>query len=265
MAAQGLPEVLEQFVNTEDWEQARRVVERNRELLSDQALNLLHESVADYRAVDRDDVADYLQEHETVLRRSREVGVEQAFAEAAERARQIEEVRRQQLDALRPQKPSPLQQAVWRLLDAASPEEVDQVLGEHPELSRDPKALEYIDELMQRANEAGHAEAARYLQEYHELLRAYFELPPLLRALREFVAVPTWTESRDVLKSHPELMSDEALQVLDSLIGEARAQGDEPTARAMEAYRQVIVRSREVGPDRAIEEITQPEEPHPRS
>ncbi|MCL6431124.1 MAG: hypothetical protein K6V36_09715 [Anaerolineae bacterium] len=265
MAAQRLPEVLEQFVNTEDWEQARRVVERNRELLSDQALALLHESVADYRAVDRDDVADYLQEHETVLRRSREVGIEQAFAEAADRARETEEVRRQQMDALRPEKPTPLQQTVWKLLDAVSPEEVDQVFAEHPELSRDPKALEYVDELMQRATEADYREAAHYLQEFHELLRAYFELPPLLQAMREFMAVPTWTESRDVLKRHPELMSDEALQTLDSLIETARAQEDEATVRAMETYREVIARSREVGPDRAIEEITQPEEPHPRS
>ncbi|MDI7276572.1 MAG: hypothetical protein QME94_11380, partial [Anaerolineae bacterium] len=249
MAVERLPEVLEQFVNTDDWEQARRVVAENRELLSDQALALLRESVEDYRAVDRDDVADYLEAHEDVLQRSREVGVDQAFAEAESRAAEAERERQRQMDTLRPDKPTALQAAVWQLLDATEPEEVDRVLAEHPELSQDPEALDYVDHLMRRTEEAGQKEAGHYLYEYHELLRAYFELPPLFRALREFMTVPTWTESRDVLKSHPELLTDEAIQVLDNLVGQAHTQGDEATAQALETYRRVIERSRQVGPD----------------
>jgi len=245
---------LEQFVNSEDWDDARRIVEENQELLSDQAQALLAENIADYRSTGRDDVADYLEEHRSILERSRQIGIAQAFEEAETRAEQTLAARRQQMDALRPAQPTPLQASVWQLLDASSPDQVDDILSQHPELVRDQAALEYLDNLAQQAKDAGHTEALKYLREYHELLRTFFELPPVMRALQEFMSVPTWTESRDVLKEHPELASAEAIQVMETLIDEARSQDDEATARALQVYRRVLERSREVGPEQAVDE-----------
>jgi hypothetical protein len=265
MSLDRLSEALEQFVNSDDWEEARQVVEENKELLSEEATNLLAESEEDYRQADRNDVADYLEEHRAVLERGREVGIERAFAEAAARALAAMEKRKEQLEALRPTSLRPAQTAVWQLLDAEDPEEIDRVLSENPELSQDPKAVQYLDELMQRADEAGHEEARRFLRDYHDLLQAFYELPPLLLALQELMSVPTWTEARDVLKRDPHLLSDESLRTMDTLIGEAERQGDQATANALRAYRRILVRGREVGPDRAMEEVMQMEEPGPHA
>lgn len=260
MANDRLPEALEQYVNTEDWDQARRVVERNGDLLRDEAVALLAESVADYRRVDRDEVADYLEQHRIVLERSREVGIDQAFQEANARARDALETRQRQLAALRPPEPDPAQAVVWQLLDAESPEEVERVLSAHPELSRDRAYLDHLDDLMSRARDAGHTAALHILREYRDLLRAFYELPPLMQALQELITVPTWAEARDVLRKRPELLSDQAIQTLNSLIREADAQDDEATALALVPYRSLIERSRQVGPERAVEEIAQREE-----
>ena len=255
MATDRLAEALEQYINTEDWEQGRRVVEDNQELLTDEALALLVESVGDYRRANRDEVADYLREHLAVLERSRQVGIDQAFREASGRAREALEARRRQLAGLRPKSPTPIQAAVWELLEAENPEQVDRALGGHPELAENEEALDYLDDLMRRAEEADYDEAMRLLREYHQLLQAYYELPPLLQALQELTAVPTWTEAREIFERHPELLSDEAIQSLDSLISEAEAQGDAATALALVAYRELLARSREVGPERALEEL----------
>ena len=259
MQTDKLAQALERFVNTEDWEEARRTVEENQDLLSDRAQELLSENIEDYRQAERDDVADYLQEHRDLLKRSRQVGIDRAFQEAEQHAQQTLDARRNQLDALRPQTPSPLQATVWQLLDSQSPEELDRVLKEHPELSRSEDALNYVDELMGLARQSGSSEAEHYLREYHELLRSFFELPPLMRALQEFMTVPTWSESRDVLKAHPDLMSPEAVQTLDSLIEEAESESDEASVKVLRAYRQVLERAQQVGPDQAIEEIMQTE------
>jgi len=260
MSIDRLAEAMEQFVNSEDWDEARRIVEANPELLSDQALQLLSENIADYRTTRRDDVAEYLEEHRALLERSRQVGIARAFQEAEAHARETLEARRKQMDALRPAQPTPLQATVWQLLDADSPEKVDQVLSQHPELTRDQAALEYLDSLIQQAQASHAEEAVRYLREYHELLRTFYELPPVMRALQEFMSVPTWSESAQVLKNNPSLMSAEAISVMENLIQEARRQNDEPTAHALEAYKRLLERSREVGPDKAVQEILEAEE-----
>ncbi len=258
-----LADALEQFVNSEDWDEARRIVEGNPDLMSNQALQLLAENIADYRTTRRDDVADYLEEHRALLERSRQVGVAKAFAEAEAHARETLEARKKQMDALRPAQMTGLQAAVWQLLDADSPEKVDQVLSQHPELTHDQAALEYLDSLTQEAKAAHAEEAVKYLQEYHELLRTFYELPPIMRALQEFMSVPTWSESAQVLKNNPSLMSAEAISVMDGLIEEAHRQKDEPTAHALETYKRVLERSREVGPDKAVAETLQSEEEEP--
>lgn len=260
MESDKLTEALERFVNADDWDEDRTIVEQNPALLTDQAQQLLAENISDYRLADRNDIADYLEEHRQLLLRSREIGIAQAFEEAEAKSRASMEARKKQLEALRPASPGPLEESVWQLLDAQTPEEVDRTLSQHPELTKGEEPLRYLDALTDQAQAAGHIEAVRYLREYHELLRTFFELPPLMRALQEFMTVGTWTESRDVLHAHPELMSDEAIQNLDSLIAEAEAAGDHATITVLRNYRDVIQRAREVGPDQAIGEVMQTEQ-----
>ncbi len=260
MKADKLATALEQFVNSEDWDVARRIVDENPDLLGEQAQALLAENIADYRSTGRDDVADYLEEHRQILQRSRDVGSARAFEEAEAQAQATLEARRQQLRALRPAQPAPLEAAVWQLLDADAPEQVDRVLSEHPELTRDQAALEYLDDLARQAKQAGGVEALKYLREYHELLRTFYELPPVMRALQEFMSVPTWSESREVLIDHPEITSAEAIEVMDNLIEEARRQNDEATAHALEAYKRVLERTRVVGAEQAIDELLRAQE-----
>jgi len=257
MAVDRLPEALEQFINTSDWDDARRVAEQRPELLSDEALALLAESIADYRLSERDQVADYLEEHRAVLDRTREVGIEQAFAEANERARVNLARRQQELNSLRPAETTPLQAAIWELLDADNPETLDRILAEHPEFTEREDAVTYLDELIAEAERNGYEQALKILRDYHELLQAYFELPPVMLALQEFIAAPTWEEARDILNAHPELMSTEALSTLDSLIAEADAQDDQPSADALRMYRRVLERSRDLGIEAAWEELMQ--------
>ena len=132
MAVDHLPEALEQFINTSDWDDARRVAEQRPELLSDEALALLAESIADYRLSERDQVADYLEEHRVVLDRAREVGLDRAFAEANERAQENLARRQEELSNLRPAEMTGVQAAIWELLDADNPETLDRILAETP-------------------------------------------------------------------------------------------------------------------------------------
>lgn len=259
METSKIAEAVEQYVNSEDWDQARRIAESNPELLSDEVQTLLADSVSGYREAGREEIADYLEQHRTVLARSREVGTEKAFQEANARAVEAMERRVSQIESLMPASPDPLQSVVWQLLMADSAEQVDRIVSENPGLVRSEDALRYIDSLIQQAKDNGYDEALRFLREYHELLQTIYEMPPLMRSLQELIAVPTWTESRDVIKNNPELLSDEAIQTMDRLISEAENQGDEATARILSSYRQVLQRSREVGPDQAISELVQPQ------
>ena len=257
MAVDHLPEALEQFINTSDWDDARRVADTRPELLSDEALALLAESIADYRLSERDQVADYLEEHRVVLDRAREVGLDRAFAEANERAQENLARRQEELSRLRPAQTTGMQAAIWELLDADNPETLDRILAEHPEFSQREDAVSYLDELIMEAERNGYDQALKILRDYHELLQAYFELPPVMLALQEFIATPTWEEARDILNAHPELMSTEALEIVDSLIAEADAQNDQPSADALRMYRRVLERSRDAGIEAAWEELMQ--------
>jgi hypothetical protein len=247
-----LADVLGEFINSEDWEEARRTVEEHPNLLSDEAQSLLSGNIEDYRKMDRDDVADYLEEHRVVLQRCREVGVEKAFDEEEQRTEDRERQRIEELTKLRPADPTPPQAAVWQWLMTTDPDEVETTLSAHPELAADQAALDYIDALMQQAKDAGYLVALDYLSGHHELLRDIYELPPTMRALEAFMAAPTWSESRQILEKNPDLLSDEALQMVDNVIREAETAGDESTANALRTYRQVLQRAREEGIEKAI-------------
>jgi hypothetical protein len=81
------------------------------------------------------------------------------------------------------------------------------------------------------------------------------DVAELARLVGAFVAADSWSESRDLVERHPELLSDLA----DSLIGEmaAAAEGnaDHQAARAFATHRALLRRCREAGVAAAFDEV----------
>ena len=73
------------------------------------------------------------------------------------------------------------------------------------------------------------------------------EPPSLECVLQEYIAVPTWGESRHYLETHAELLSSEAATALDTLLQNARTQGDEKMVQVFSEHAALLKRSREVG------------------
>lgn len=95
---------------------------------------------------------------------------------------------------------------------------------------------------------------------YHRLKREQaaqqaMQNTPLLRELQAFIQARTWAATRRVLADHPELLSDEADDVLSQLIASARESeegGD--TERILTEHRDLLRRCREVGVEQAFAE-----------
>jgi len=83
----------------------------------------------------------------------------------------------------------------------------------------------------------------------------------LKQALLALIQAETWEESRRILESHPELLTDEADAVLRQLIDTARAHGDEAALRIFERHRALLRRCREVGIEQAFAELSGPSIP----
>ena len=76
-----LAETLFAFIQAETWDESRRILEAHPELLTDEADALLGQLVQAAQAQGDENARRFLEEHRALLRRCREVGVEQAFAE----------------------------------------------------------------------------------------------------------------------------------------------------------------------------------------
>lgn len=75
---------LEKFLRADSWLESYRVVLEEPELLSDEADDLLGEQIAEAQARNDQGFLELFEEHRALLRRCREVGVEEAFAEKME-------------------------------------------------------------------------------------------------------------------------------------------------------------------------------------
>lgn len=78
----------------------------------------------------------------------------------------------------------------------------------------------------------------------------------LFDAIRAFIQADTWAASQRVIETYPELLSDEADQLLDQLIAIARQQGDGQAEGAFAEHRQLLARYRQVGMETAFAERT---------
>jgi hypothetical protein len=80
----------------------------------------------------------------------------------------------------------------------------------------------------------------------------------LFDAIQAFIQANTWAASQRIIEAHPELLSDEADQLLGQLVAIARQQGDAQAEGAFTEHRQLLALCRQVGveaafADRAIE------------
>ncbi len=104
-------------------------------------------------------------------------------------------------------------------------------------------------------------------EELTQLLTAHPELPPLLAAMEQaaqqttssarqelanqllsFIRANTWAESKAYLEAHPErVQTDEAFEVLELLIEQAKQQDDEDALRTFTQHRDLLQRGRPEG------------------
>lgn len=86
-------------------------------------------------------------------------------------------------------------------------------------------------------------------------------LPPafddraFLPLVLDFVMAATWPESRALVETHPEILTERADRALAGLMERARAQSNEGLFNALGLHRQLLGRCRDVGIDRAFGEL----------
>jgi hypothetical protein len=78
----------------------------------------------------------------------------------------------------------------------------------------------------------------------------------LFDIIQAFIQADTWAASQRVIEAHPELLSDEADQLLSQLVTVARQQGDGQAEGAFTEHRQLLARCRQVGVEAAFAERT---------
>lgn len=76
----------------------------------------------------------------------------------------------------------------------------------------------------------------------------------LIEAIREYLKVHTWSERENIVKAHPELLTDEADELMkEELFVTYRANPTE--GERTEVLRRILLRSREVGVEQAFREM----------
>jgi hypothetical protein len=76
----------------------------------------------------------------------------------------------------------------------------------------------------------------------------------LFDIIRAFLQADTWAVSQRIIEAHPELLSEEADQLLGQLVAIARQQDDAQAEGAFSEHRQLLARCRQVGVDTAFAE-----------
>jgi len=145
---------------------------------------------------------------------------------------------------------------LMRLLAAESPEQVQAVVTENPSLASEG-ALAALQELKQHAIEAsdndGVTRISRVISWLDELRNSPQSPVSLIQTISEFVQAQTWAESKVVLDSHPELLTDVAATLLDQVIKKAERQKDDNAVKILTEHRDLIRECRELGTDAAFE------------
>jgi CHAT domain-containing protein len=117
---------------------------------------------------------------------------------------------------------------------------------------RDPEAFAMLEAAARQAMAALQA-ADRSPDEAPESA-ATADASALIQALDAFLNARTWIDSYRQVQAHPELLSDEALAMLDQAIAAARAANNADAVAFFEAHRALLRRCREVGAAAAFAE-----------
>ncbi len=72
--------------------------------------------------------------------------------------------------------------------------------------------------------------------------------------IQALIQADTWAASQRIIEAHPELLSDEADQLLSQLVTIARQEGDAQAEDAFSEHRQLLARCRQVGVEVAFAE-----------
>lgn len=72
--------------------------------------------------------------------------------------------------------------------------------------------------------------------------------------IQAFIQADTWAASQRIIEAHPELLGDEADQLLGHLVAIAHQQGDAQAESAFTEHRQLLARCRQVGVEAAFAE-----------
>jgi len=229
------------FVETETWNDSQQYLEQHPELLSDQAVNFLAKLIEKVRAQEDKEFLSLLEEHYALIERCRKIGIDSAFSEKIQ--------------------PQGLPQIVREFFYAKTWEESRIIVEQHPELL-DPETDKFLDHLKEIIQSEKSDETLNFIEEHLSLLRrcreigiqqAFVEKEPnaeslsLALVLQEFIEANTWSESKQILENHPELLSDDAENLLIKTIDANRIQGSQNIIDLFEEHLSILRESRVLG------------------
>jgi hypothetical protein len=74
----------------------------------------------------------------------------------------------------------------------------------------------------------------------------------ILSFIQQFIQTGTWLESRKFIQTHPEMLTDEAISVLEQLVRVAQENGEAQVATVFSDHLELLGRAREVGIEAAF-------------
>ncbi len=256
------------FVNADSWSESQRIVQSEQALLlTDDADAILAALLAEY--ADDTNTTGILTQHRDLLRHCRAEGIEAAFAELMSVVPSAEET-------------NALLSLVNAFVQCDGPLEVIKLATEHPELLSDEMdglleqsiagvqaqgieeseaygqhMLEGLMTLrrlcqMMRENQMSLDEVVEAMQTMQKIALDTTEQSTLIVPLQDFVTAETWAKSKRVVEAHPELLTDEALEMLDALIAQAKEAGEGGVYHEFIEHRDLLQRCRVEGIEAAF-------------
>ncbi len=149
-----LLQALQSFIQAETWGKSRRILEQHPELLTDEADALLEQLIQTARERNDENARQLFEQHRNLLRRCRQVGIEQAFQEQSQGKRWQQR----------------LLETLFAFIQAETWDESRRILEQHPELLTD-EADALLEQLIQAAKAQQDENAQQLFEQHRRLLR----------------------------------------------------------------------------------------------
>ncbi|MEJ5315346.1 MAG: hypothetical protein WHS45_13375, partial [Anaerolinea sp.] len=164
------------------------------------------------------------------------------------------------------------------MITAETWSKTEEFINAHPELLSD-EAEQILEQLVQSAQERNDENARNIFEEHLQILhrarevgteKAFAEMQTeeedsLRSTILKMITAETWSKTEEFINAHPELLSDEAEQILEQLVQSAQERNDENARNIFEEHLQILHRAREVGTEKAFAEMQTEEEDSLRS